>query len=115
MKYGYVRVRNQNDEDAIKMHRMYLQSRGAEKIYVETDGSQLQILLDTLEHNDELYVFSVDRLSRNTKDLLKIFHRLSEKEVTLYNGPERFDTNDPFGVHLFCLELEASKRKWRKQ
>lgn len=106
MKYGYVRVRHQNDDKAIGIQSRYLQGLGAEKTYVETDGSQLQILLDTLGQNDTLYVMGVDRLSRTTDTLQEIFKFLSGKGVSLFAGPERIEL-DRLSTTLLLAHMDA--------
>ena len=102
MNYGYVRVRNLNDEHVVERHSDLLRDLGAEKIIVETDGTQLQSLLNILKSNDSLFVYSIDRLSRKTDTLRKIFKCLSEKGVNLYSGKERVELSGISAAILFA-------------
>lgn len=95
MIYGYVRVRKEaeNRELAEQRQAELLQRDGAEKIIVETDGSQLPELLLQLESGDSVHVITMDRLTRSTGrmlDLLDIFRR---KNVTLYAEGQKVNFN----------------------
>ena len=109
MNYGYVRVRNLSDEHVVERHSDLLRDLGAEKIIVETDGTQFQSLLDILKPNDSLFIYSIDRLSRKIDTLRKIFKRLSEKEVNLYAGKERIELSGISAAILFA-EIDAQSR-----
>lgn len=86
MNYGYVRIqKNAIDREwAIQTQSEQLKAYGAEKIFIETDGSQLQLLLDCLKPNDQVHVLSADRLTRKMGEARKIVEYFSVNEISFY-------------------------------
>ena len=56
---------------------------------------QLRAMLDYVREGDTLYVESISRLGRSTKDLLNIIDTLTDKGVTLISHKEKIYTNTP--------------------
>lgn len=88
--YGYARVSSidQNlarQEDALKAAGVHLDNILADKASGKnTDREKLRTLRDmVLRSGDTLIVTSMDRLSRNLRDLFDIVKELSEKGVTV--------------------------------
>ncbi|MBA7984644.1 MULTISPECIES: recombinase family protein [Enterobacteriaceae] len=86
MKYGYVRVSTKEQNTA----RQEAALEGlCDELLTDTvsgkntDRPQLQALLRRVRAGDEVVVKSVDRLARNTKDLLTILDELLAKGVTV--------------------------------
>lgn len=86
MRFGYVRVSSQDQnterqEAALAGH--------CDEIFVEmksgkdSNRSVLESLLARLRAGDELVVKSIDRLARNTKDLLTLMDELVARGVTV--------------------------------
>lgn len=50
----------------------------------DTNRPALQAMLEYLREGDELYVHSLDRLGRNTADLLELINRLKEMGITVH-------------------------------
>ena len=50
------------------------------------DRPQLRAMLDYVREGDTLYIESISRLGRSTKDLLSIIETLTEKGVTLVSN-----------------------------
>ena len=67
-----------------------------------------------------LYVESISRLGRSTKDLLNIIDTLTDKGVTLISHKENIDTDTPSGkfmltVFASLLQLEREQLKQRQR
>ena len=67
-----------------------------------------------------LYIESVSRLGRSTKDLLNIIDTLTEKSVTLISHKEKIDTDTPTGKFMLTVfaalsQLEREQLKQRQR
>lgn len=84
MRVGYLRVSSidqclDRQLDGVELDRVF-----EEKISGNNrDRPQLELCLDYLREGDVLHIHSMDRLSRNLKDLLNIVSELVEKNVTV--------------------------------
>ncbi|SDA33076.1 Resolvase, N terminal domain [Ruminococcus sp. YE71] len=85
-----------------------------------TDRPQLKAMLDYVREGDTLYVESISRLGRSTKDLLNIIGTLTEKGVTLISHKENIDTDTPTGKFMLTVfaalsQLEREQLKQRQR
>ena len=86
-KIGYIRVSTEHQETARQQEIMC--SYQVDRIFSEklsganTDRPQLRAMLDYVREGDTLYIESISRLGRSTKDLLNIIDTLTDKGVTL--------------------------------
>ena len=98
-RIGYIRVSTEHQETARQQEIMcgYQVDRiFSEKISgANKDRPQLKAMLDYVREGDTLYVESISRLGRSTKDLLNIIDTLTEKGVTLISHKENIDTDTP--------------------
>src|SRR5204862_4256862 len=83
-RIGYVRVStaDQNVErqlDGIELDRVFT-DRASGK---DTKRPKLQAALEYLRDGDQLFVHSMDRLARNTEDLLRTVRELNERGVAV--------------------------------
>ena len=96
--------------------------KDCEKIFKERlsgtnlNRPQFKKMMDFLREGDVLYVTKLDRLARNTKDLLNIKHLLEQKMVKLVVMDQGIDTTTPVGNLLFGMlsvyaEFENDLRK----
>ena len=89
-KIGYIRVSTEHQEPARQQEIMcdYQVDRiFSEKISgANKDRPQLRAMLDYVREGDTLYIESISRLGRSTKDLLNIIDTLTEKGVTLVSN-----------------------------
>ena len=89
-KIGYIRVSTEHQETARQQEIMC--SYQVDRIFSEklsganTDRPQLRAMLDYVREGDTLYVESISRLGRSTKDLLNIIDTLADKGVTLVSN-----------------------------
>ena len=86
----------------------------------KTDRQQLRAMLDYVREGDTLYIESISRLGRSTKDLLNIIDTLTEKGVTLISHKEEIDTDTPAGKFMLTVfaalsQLEREQLKQRQR
>ncbi|RXV70950.1 recombinase family protein [Burkholderia stabilis] len=80
-RIGYIRVStvDQSTERQLEGVDLFMdKARGT-----DTERPQLQAALDYLRDGDTLLVYSMDRLARNTEDLLRMVRELTERGVTV--------------------------------
>ena len=126
MKIGYIRVSTQ-EQNTIRQE-VLMESLGVEEVYIDrmsgknTNRPQLQKMMDYVRHGDVVIVESISRFARNTRDLLELVERLSEKGVEFVSKKEAIDTTTPTGKFMLTvfgavaeLERECLLRKPRHQ
>ena len=93
----------------------------AEKISGKSaDRPELKAMLDYIREGDTLYIESISRLGRSTRDLLGIIDILQRKGVTLVSSKENIDTNTPQGRFVLSIfaalsELEREQTLQRQR
>ncbi len=107
--FGYSRVstKEQNEVRQIEAFR----ERGIKEsnIIIEKlsgknmERPKLTALLDKVRTGDSVTVLSIDRLGRNTKDVLDLVERLEQKGVKLISIKEGLDTNTPVGKCVLTI------------
>ncbi len=123
-KIGYIRVSTEHQETARQQE--IVGNYGVERIFSEkisganTDRPQLKAMLDYVREGDTLYVESISRLGRPTKDLLNIIDSLTAKGVTLISNKENIDTNSPAGKFMLTVfaalsQLEREQLRQRQR
>ncbi len=123
-KIGYIRVSTEHQETARQQEIM--SNYKVDRIFSEklsganADRPQLRAMLDYVRDGDTLYVESISRLGRSTKDLLNIIDTLIDKGVTLVSHKENIDTNTPTGKFMLTVfaalsQLEREQLKQRQR
>ena len=99
---GYARVSTTGQDTATQEAK--LKAAGCTLIRTETvsGGSrngrnELASILDFIRHGDVLIVVKLDRLGRNTRDVLNLVHELEEKGASLRVLEPAIDTGGPMG------------------
>jgi DNA invertase Pin-like site-specific DNA recombinase len=99
---GYARVSSIGQDTATQEAK--LKAAGCTLIRTETiSGSsrsgrnELASILDFIRHGDVLMVVKLDRLGRNTRDVLNLVHELEEKGASLRVLEPAIDTGGPMG------------------
>ncbi|QUO26841.1 recombinase family protein [Burkholderia cenocepacia] len=81
---GYIRVSTVDQNTERQLEGVDLDKVFADKASgKDTERPQLQAALDYLRDGDTLMVHSMDRLARNTEDLLRMVRELTERGVTV--------------------------------
>lgn len=81
---------------------------------------QLKKMMEYTREADTLYIESISRLARSTKDLLSIVQQLQDKKVELVSLKENIDTTTPQGRFILTIfgalsELERENTLQRQQ
>ena len=93
-RIGYVRVSSADQNDARQLDGVALDKTFTDKASGKnTDRPQLQAMLEFVREGDQIYVHSMDRLSRSLRDLQDVVERLTAKgiSVTFIKENLRFD------------------------
>jgi len=106
-KIGYIRVSTVDQK--IDRQEILLSKIGMNKIFTEklsgknTDRPELKKMLNFLREGDVLYIESISRLARSTKDLISIVEQLRDKKIELVSLKENIDTNTPQGRFVLTI------------
>jgi DNA invertase Pin-like site-specific DNA recombinase len=86
----------------------------------DTDRSEFKKMMEYVRDGDTLYIESISRLARSTKDLLNIVEQLKLKGVELVSLKENIDTKTPQGKFMLTVfgalaELERENTLQRQK
>ena len=107
MNIAYVRVSTIEQNEARQLEG--LKKYNIEKWYTEkvsaknTNRPKLKELLDHVREGDTIYIHSLDRLARSTKDLLNIVDELQTKSIHLVSSKENIDTSTATGRLMISM------------
>ena len=107
MKVAYIRVSTEEQHEARQKEAM--KGFGIDKYFIEkksgkdADRPQLQAMLEFVREGDTVYIHSLDRLARSTKDLLAIVEQLQAKGVELHSNKESIDTSTATGKLMLTM------------
>ena len=115
-KIGYIRVSTEHQETARQeaiMEQYKVKRVFAEKMSGKNaNRPELKAMLEYVREGDTLYIESISRLGRSTRDLLNIVDVLQKKGVTLVSSKENIDTHTPQGRSE--LEREQTLQRQRE-
>ena len=106
-KIGYIRV--STIEQNTDRQEIALGKLGIDKMFIEKcsgknrDREELKKMLDYIREEDTLYIESISRLARSTRDLLSIVQILQNKKVYLVSLKENIDTSTPQGRFVLTI------------
>lgn len=115
---GYVRISTK--EQSTDLQDAAMVAAGVTKVYTDrgVSGSlavraEFTKALDRLEEGDTLVVWKLDRLGRNTKNVLEVIEDLTARNVGFRSLTEGLDTTGPMGKAMITImaafaELERS-------
>lgn len=107
MKIGYIRVSTQ-EQNTIRQEVM-MQELGVDELYIDrasgknTDRPELKKMMDYVRRGDTVIVESISRFARNTRDLLELVERLTDKGVEFISRKEAIDTTTPTGKFMLTV------------
>ena len=109
MKFGYVRV--STEEQNLARQYEVMSKHGVEERFIfsdklsgkNTERPGLQQMLAFAKEGDTVYIESISRLARNTRDLLMLVEQFNEKGITLVSDKESFDTSNPYGQFMVTM------------
>lgn len=102
MKFGYIRI-STTDQNTARQEVM-MQELGVDQVYIDRmsgkslDRPELKRMLNNVREGDVVIVESISRFTRNTRDLLELMEKLSEKNVQFVSKKEAIDTSTPIGA-----------------
>jgi DNA invertase Pin-like site-specific DNA recombinase len=122
-KIGYVRCSSADQNPA--RQEALLKKAGCKKVFSymlsgkDRNRPGLQAMLDYVREGDVLYVESISRLARSTRDLLQILDELQAREVQFISAKENIDTSTPQGKFMLTVfaalsELEREQIRQRQ-
>lgn len=107
MNIAYIRVSTieQNEGRQVQGLKKYnIDKWFIEKVSAkDTNRPELQNMLDYAREGDTIYIHSLDRLARSTKDLLEMVEQLQEKGIHLVSNKESIDTSTPTGKLMLTM------------
>ena len=107
MKIGYIRISTTDQNTA--RQEVLMKSLGIDEIYIDrmsgknTQRPELQKMMEYVRHGDTVIVESISRFARNTRDLLELIERLTEKGVEFISQKEAIDTSTPTGKFMLTV------------
>lgn len=122
-KIGYERCSTVDQNP--KRQEELLKALGCDKVFLDMmsgkdmERPQLKAMMDYVREGDTVYVESISRLARSTKDLLYIVEQLTERGVQFISEKEKIDTNTPQGKFMLTVfgamaELEREQIRQRQ-
>ncbi len=107
MKIGYVRVSTEEQNTA--RQEIMLRELGVDELFVDrasgknADRPELRRMMEYVRRGDTVIVESISRFARNTRDLLDLVERLTEKQVEFVSRKEAIDTTTPTGKFMLTV------------
>ena len=85
MKIGYIRISTLDQNTA--RQEVLMEALGVDEVYIDrmsgksADRPEMRRMLEYVRRGDTVVVESISRFARNTRDLLELVERLTEKGV----------------------------------
>ncbi|HGP3677531.1 TPA: recombinase family protein [Bacillus pacificus] len=123
MIYGYARISSSDQQ--LDSQLFLLEKYGCDKIIQETitgvaEEKELNRLIDSLKEGDTLVAVRMDRLGRNTIQLLELVEELEKKDIHLVILDLNIDTRSATGKFFLTImaafsELERTNLKEKQR
>jgi len=123
-KIGYIRVSSidqKKDRQKIALAKFKINNYFIEKVSGKnTNRPELKKMLKFIRKGDAVYIESISRLARSTKDLLAIIQQLQDKSVDIVSLKENIKTTTPQGRFVLTIfgalsELERENTLQRQK
>ena len=107
MKIGYIRVSTEEQNTA--RQEVLLRELDVDEIFIDkasgknADRPELTHMMNYVRRGDTVIVESISRFARNTRDLLDLVERLTEKQVEFVSRKEAIDTTTPTGKFMLTV------------
>ena len=107
-KYGYARCSSLSQSTDIQVEALTKAGctviRSEKKSGRSTEGrTELATILEFMSEGDSLCVHKLDRLGRNTRDVLNLVHELNERGCSLQILEPAIDTSGPMGKVMLTV------------
>ena len=107
-RYGYARVSSTSQDTTL--HEAALKQAGCTVIRTEKisgasrEGrNELATILEFIREGDVLVVHKLDRLGRNTRDVLNLVHSIAKRGASLQVLEPAIDTSGPMGTMVLTV------------
>ena len=107
MKIGYICVSTEEQNTA--RQEVLLRELGVDEVFSDkasgknADRPELACMMEYVRRGDTVIVESISRFARNTRDLLDLVERLTEKQVEFVSRKEAIDTTTPTGKFMLTV------------
>ena len=107
MKIGYIRVSTEEQNTA--RQEVLLRELDVDELFIDkasgknADRPELTRMMNYVRRGDTVIVESISRFARNTRDLLDLVERLTEKHVEFVSRKEAIDTTTPTGKFMLTV------------
>lgn len=107
MKIGYARV--STVEQNLDLQMDALKQAGCDRIFEDRMTGRhitrpgMQAMLEFARAGDTIVIWRLDRLGRNTRQMLELSQLLQEKGIDLLSLSENLDTKSPAGRFFFTI------------
>ena len=107
MLIGYARVSTEEQNESRQVEA--LRQKGVEKIFVDkqtganTNRPEFKQMMEFVREGDTVITESFSRISRSTRDLLKIVDTFKSKRVEFISMKENVDTSTPQGKFMLTI------------
>ena len=114
MKIGYIRVSNEEQNTA--RQEVLLRDLGVDELFIDkasgknANRPELARMMNYVRRGDTVIVESISRFARNTRDLLDLVEKLSEKGVEFVSKKEAIDTTTPTGRFMLTVFGAVAKQ-----
>jgi len=111
-EYAYIRVSSKDQQEGRQVIAMESRGIPPERMFLEklsgkdTKRPMLQLLMNKVQKGDIVVVESISRFARNTRDLLGLVEKLTQRDVEFISLKEHIDTSTPTG--RFTLTVFAA-------
>jgi len=106
LKIGYIRVSTEEQNTA--RQEILLRDLGVDELFIDKasgkNANRPELArMNYVRRGDTVIVESISRFARNTRDLLDLVERLTEKQVEFVSRKEAIDTTTPTGKFMLTV------------
>ena len=107
MKIGYIRISTAEQNTA--RQEVLMRELEVDNVFIDrmsgknTNRPELQKMMSFVREGDVVIVESISRFARNTRDLLDLVEKLTEKNVEFISKKEAIDTTTPTGKFMLTI------------
>lgn len=107
MKIGYIRISTAEQNTA--RQEVLMRELEVDNVFIDRmsgkniDRPELKRMMNFVREGDTVIVESISRFARNTKDLLDLVEKLTEKNVEFVSKKESIDTTTPTGKFMLTV------------
>lgn len=107
LRIGYIRISTAEQNTA--RQEVLMKDLKVDNVFIDrmsgknTNRPELQKMMSFVREGDTVIVESISRFARNTRDLLDLVEKLTEKNVEFVSKKEAIDTTTPTGKFMLTI------------